>query len=62
LWNVEGASTPRLMERFYRGLRAGRSTAQALRDAKLEQLRGQGPEQRPFYWAPFVLYVRATGR
>jgi CHAT domain-containing protein len=62
LWNVEDASTPRLMERFYRGLRAGRSTAQALRDAKLEQLRGQGPERRPFYWAPFVLYVRATGR
>lgn len=60
LWNVEDASTPRLMERFYRGLRAGRAPAVALRDAKLEQLRASGAERRPFYWGPFVLYVRAT--
>lgn len=59
LWNVEDASTPRLMERFYRGLRTGHPVAEALRDAKLELVRGSGAERRPFYWAPFVLYVRA---
>jgi CHAT domain-containing protein len=54
-WQVEAASTTRLMTAFHRGLAAGRlAKVDALRAASLELLRS--PEQaHPFYWAGFVL-------
>jgi CHAT domain-containing protein len=61
LWNVEDASTAQLMERMYRGLRAGQSPAEALRAAKLELLHSDTAYRKPFYWAPFVVYTR-TGQ
>jgi len=57
LWEVSDAATPRLMDRMYAGISAGRDPAVALRDAKLVQVRAQGVERKPMYWAPFVLYV-----
>jgi CHAT domain-containing protein len=52
-WKVEAASTSRLMLSFHRGLRAGRTPAEALRLAALGQLKR--PEERhPFHWAAFV--------
>ena len=52
-WKVEAASTTRLMLAFHRELRAGRTPAEALRQAALAQLR-RPDERHPFYWAGFV--------
>jgi len=56
LWEVNDASTPRLMDRFYEGVSHDEDPALALRMAKLEMLHTGGVYQKPFYWAPFVLY------
>jgi CHAT domain-containing protein len=60
LWEVSDASTPELMDAFYRELFQGKDTATALRDAKLGLLHTSDPDsvfRRPFYWAPFQLYA-----
>lgn len=66
LWAVNSKVTASFMVDFYRRLRAGATTASALRDAKLALLHGETPPQSdarglqlqtkdPYYWAPFVL-------
>ena len=57
LWEVSAASTPQLMDELYKNLNAGQDPAAALRNAKLTLLHSTGNYRRPFYWAPFVLYV-----
>jgi len=60
LWEVSDASTPQLMDVFYRGLLQGKDTATALREAKLTLLHSPDPDsvfKKPFYWAPFQLYA-----
>jgi CHAT domain-containing protein len=57
LWEVSAASTPQLMDELYKNLNAGQDPASALRHAKLSLLHSAGNYRRPFYWAPFVLYV-----
>jgi len=60
LWEVSDASTPRLMDAFYRELFQGKDAATALRDAKLGLLHTADPGsvfKNPFYWAPFQLYA-----
>ncbi len=59
LWDVNDRSTSRLMSDFYRRLAAGRPSAEALREAKLELLRSAGPYAKPYYWAPFVFFTAA---
>jgi CHAT domain-containing protein len=54
LWSVEDQSTCDLMVEFYKGLRAGKSKAQALQAAQCHLL-GQAKYGHPFYWAPFIL-------
>ena len=54
LWPVVDAETEELMVDFYRRLDAGRSTAEALREAKLARL--DGGQVDPFLWAPFVVF------
>jgi CHAT domain-containing protein len=56
LWEVNDASTPQLMDRMYAAIAAGEEPASALRAAKLSLLHSQTVYNRPFYWAPFVLY------
>lgn len=58
LWNVNDESTAALMTAMYAGLAAGKPAAVALRDSKLSLLRGREEWRRPFYWAPFQIYVR----
>ena len=41
------------MEKFYAGLRAGRSKSAALAEAQRELLR-ESTHAHPFYWAAFV--------
>ena len=60
LWEVSDASTPQLMDAFYKELFQGKDTATALRDAKLGLLHSADPDsvfKNPFYWAPFQLYA-----
>ena len=63
LWAVEDASTARLMEAFYTHLAAGCTKGEALRQAQLGFIRGQGAAEaaqaardaHPYFWAPFAL-------
>lgn len=57
LWAVDEASTPQLMDDFYRELSQGKPAAQALRDAKLNMLHSGGQLSRPYYWASLQLYT-----
>lgn len=60
LWKVPDAETRRLMEAFYRALE-DHPPAQALRIAQrglLAELRDEGRDGHPFYWAAFVLSGR----
>jgi CHAT domain-containing protein len=56
-WEATDASTERLMETFYDALNDGASPDVALRQAKLSLLHSDGAFRKPFYWAPFQLYV-----
>jgi CHAT domain-containing protein len=53
LWSVNDEATAFLMERFYRGMRSGRTKDAALRAAQLEMLRGT--RSHPSLWAAFQL-------
>jgi CHAT domain-containing protein len=55
LWGVADYSTARLMARFYRYLRDGRSKDEALRAAQIDQIRQKGGSSHPFFWAAFEL-------
>lgn len=60
LWEVSDASsTAQLMDAFYAGLDRGEDPAAALRAAKLLVLKSNANTvfRKPFYWAPFQLYV-----
>jgi CHAT domain-containing protein/tetratricopeptide (TPR) repeat protein len=54
-WNIDSRRTAALMDRFYDGLAAGSSAAEALRTAALA-LRHQSETRHPYYWAAFQLY------
>jgi CHAT domain-containing protein len=58
LWDVSDRSTANLMERVYARIRANEEPAKALRAVKLEFLHGQTADRKPYYWAPFQVYVR----
>ena len=58
LWEVSTASTPQIMDELYKGLNEGKTPAEALRNAKLSLIHSKTKAyQRPFYWAPFQLYL-----
>lgn len=57
LWEVSDTSTPQLMDKLYDGLSHGEDPASALRDAKLSLLHSDSVFRKPYYWAPFQLYV-----
>jgi CHAT domain-containing protein len=56
LWEVNDASTPKMMDTLYSGIEAGEEPSVALRGAKLALLRSQSVYSRPYYWASFVIY------
>lgn len=58
LWKVPDAATADLMVAFYRELREGNDKAVALRNAKLEYLKGAKASElhHPYYWAGFVAH------
>lgn len=57
LWDVNDASTPQLMNELYGELIKGKDPADALRAAKLSLLHSDSVYRKPFYWAPFELYL-----
>jgi CHAT domain-containing protein len=58
LWDVGDASSSRLIGALYEALAAGKTPAAALRQAKLGLLRSGGAYRKPYYWAPYQIYVR----
>jgi tetratricopeptide (TPR) repeat protein len=62
LWDIEDASTARLMRTFYENLYRGEPIDVALQHAKLTFIRSGGATSRPFYWASFIVsgQARAT--
>jgi CHAT domain-containing protein/tetratricopeptide (TPR) repeat protein len=62
LWDVSDSSTELLMDRFYAGIHNGQDPAKALHNAKMELLKGEARYRKPFYWAPFQVYVGSTVR
>ena len=53
LWQVSDESTAKLMEKYYRGVLAGKAKSLALAEAR-EALFSDGYKD-PFFWAPFIL-------
>jgi CHAT domain-containing protein/Tfp pilus assembly protein PilF len=60
LWSINDKSTVFFMKSFYRYLSAGRTKAQALREAKIEMLGSS--YFHPYYWAGFVLSGEASSK
>jgi CHAT domain-containing protein len=56
LWDVNDRSTATLMGGLYQRLAKGEKPAEALRQAKLELLRSEGPYAKPYYWAAFLFF------
>jgi CHAT domain-containing protein len=58
LWAVESMSAKTLNVGFFQNLKDGKGPAQALREIKLDMLRGKHGEEwkKPYYWAPLVLF------
>jgi tetratricopeptide (TPR) repeat protein len=52
LWSVPSRETTELMTRFYTLMAEGKTKAEALRQAKMDMMKGKG---NPFYWGAFVL-------
>jgi len=59
LWDIEDASTARLMQRFYANIRRGEPIDAALQHAKIDFVRGGGDTARPFFWASFIVSGQA---
>ncbi|HVX67807.1 MAG TPA: CHAT domain-containing protein [Bryobacteraceae bacterium] len=59
LWDVNDRSTAELMQSLYTQIATGAPPADALRAAKLALIHGGGSYAKPYYWAPFQLYMGA---
>jgi tetratricopeptide (TPR) repeat protein len=57
LWDVDDQSTATLMTDTYAGLARGQSPTDALRAAKLRMIAAGGNFAKPYYWAPFQVFV-----
>jgi CHAT domain-containing protein len=58
LWDADDAATADIMSEFYGRLASGSRPAAALRLAKLALLKSPGPNRRPYYWGPLILFTR----
>ncbi|HKD64576.1 MAG TPA: CHAT domain-containing protein, partial [Candidatus Acidoferrales bacterium] len=57
LWEVNDNSTPELMDDLYAEIQKGSAPDAALHHAKLKFLHSGTVYQKPFYWAPFEIYL-----
>jgi CHAT domain-containing protein len=58
LWNINDGSSKPLMDGLYGDIAAGQNAVTALRNAKLAMLKGDPQYRKPYFWAPFQIYVR----
>jgi CHAT domain-containing protein len=57
LWDVGDQTSSTLMDKLYAGIASGMSPAAALRQAKMALLHSTGSARKPFYWAPYQVYI-----
>jgi CHAT domain-containing protein len=57
LWDVDDRSTADLMGHVYADIAQGRTPSAALRHAKLAMIARGGAAAKPYYWAPFQLFI-----
>jgi CHAT domain-containing protein len=57
LWEVNDNSTPELMDDLYAEIQKGSAPDAALHHAKSKLLHSGTVYQKPFYWAPFEIYL-----
>ena len=57
LWDVDDRSTADLMGHVYADIAQGRTPSAALRDAKRAMIARGGAAAKPYYWAPFQLFI-----
>jgi CHAT domain-containing protein len=57
LWDVDDRSTADLMGHVYADMAQGRSPSAALRNAKLAMIARGGAAAKPYYWAPFQIFI-----
>jgi CHAT domain-containing protein len=57
LWDVSDTSSSQLMETLYGGLAAKAEPAAALRQAKRALLHSNGSFRKPFFWAPYQIFI-----
>ena len=62
LWDASDESTEPLMDKLYAGIAAGQDPVTALRNAKLALLAGDARFRKPFFWAPFQVYLGSAAR
>ncbi|MCA2674965.1 MAG: tetratricopeptide repeat protein [Microcystis sp. M054S2] len=55
LWNAEDNTSAEIMTQFYQNLKNGMSKSEAMRQAKLSQIKSH-----PFFWSPFILIGAAN--
>ena len=57
LWDVDDRSTADLMGHVYAEIAQGRTPSAALRNAKLAMIARGGAAAKPYYWAPFQVFI-----
>jgi CHAT domain-containing protein len=57
LWDVDDRSTADLMGHVYAEIAQGRTPSTALRNAKLAMIARGGAAAKPYYWAPFQIFI-----
>ncbi len=55
LWNAEDNTSAEIMTQFYQNLKNGMTKSEAMRQAKLSQIKSH-----PFFWSPFILIGAAN--
>lgn len=61
LWDVSDRSTAEFMGKFYAQMKLGKEPVDALRATKLEFANSAKGFRKPYYWAPFQIYIRGRG-
>jgi CHAT domain-containing protein len=62
LWDVDDRSTADLMGHVYAEIADGQTPSAALRNAKLAMIARGGAAAKPYYWAPFQLFIGSRVR
>jgi CHAT domain-containing protein len=62
LWDASDQSTEPLMDKFYASIAQGQEPVSALRSAKLALLTGDVRFHKPFFWAPFQIYLGSASK